>query len=107
MKALEQWQIDDIRKQKSAGKTDMQLAQQYNVHYRTIQNYCKDIKSPMQDELEKQGYDIKVISTTPGKTLNFKDVTQIVKGKEWIKIYKGDELIGLLEPQNVTAIVPI
>ncbi|MEG6613738.1 hypothetical protein V6C42_12860 [Pseudoclostridium thermosuccinogenes] len=61
----------------------------------------------MQEELDKQGYDIKVISTTPGKTLNFTGVTQIVKGKDWIKIYRGKELIGLLEPQNVTAIVPI
>jgi len=44
MKALTPEQIEQVRKEYASGKTDMELAMKYLVHYRTIQNYCKGIK---------------------------------------------------------------
>jgi len=104
-KALEPWQVNDIRKQKAEGKTDMQLAQLYNVHYKVIQDCCKPI--PGQFSLDGTGQDIKVIGITPGKTLNFAGVTEIRKGKDWIEVRRGEEVIGLLNEANITAIVPL
>jgi hypothetical protein len=106
MKALEQWQIEDCRKQHSEGKTYYQLAQLYSCHPRTIENYCKP-ELPGQIRIEGIGFDIKVISTTPGKTLNFKGVTKIDKKPDWIRIMKEEEVIALLTPENITAIIPM
>ena len=44
MKALTPEQIEQVRTEYSSGKTDIELANKYLVHYRTIQNYCKGIK---------------------------------------------------------------
>jgi len=44
MKILTDEQIEQVRKEYASGKTDIELANKYLVHYRTIQNYCKGIK---------------------------------------------------------------
>jgi transposase len=41
MKALDDKTIQEIRQRRSNGETSLQLAIEYHVHYRTIENYCK------------------------------------------------------------------
>lgn len=100
IKALEQWQIDDIRKQKAEGKTLMQLAQQYNVHYKTIENYLK----PPKEEDPSDGQAIRIISNNPGKTRNYTGITSIIKGKEWVDLYRDEEMIATVRTAEIFSI---
>jgi Cft2 family RNA processing exonuclease len=44
IKALTDEQIAEVKSRRLNGAKVMQLANEYHVHYRTIENYCKDIR---------------------------------------------------------------
>ena len=43
-KAHDDATINEILERRANGEKVMQLALEYNVHYRTIENYCKDLR---------------------------------------------------------------
>ncbi len=45
-KAYDEKTIAEIREKRKNGAKVMQLAIEYFVHYRTIENYCKSIERP-------------------------------------------------------------
>jgi uncharacterized protein YjdB len=110
LKALEQYQINDIYQKSEQGMTYGELAAMYHISPATVKNYVtveRARREPVIDIPEQQGTDIKVIGITPGKTLNFSNVTNIVRDKQWIHIMSGEDKIGMLVPENVTAIIPV
>jgi predicted transcriptional regulator len=108
LKALEQYQINDIYQKSEQGMTYGELAAIYHISPATVKNYVtleRARRDPVTDTTE--GADIKVIGMTPGKTLNFQNVTNIIRDKQWIHIMSGEYKIGMLVPENVTAIIPV
>lgn len=104
LRALEQWQVDDIVKQKGK-KSAVQLGQQYGVHYRTIENYWKKyLKHETKEETKK--HTIRIISTTAGKVRNY-IVDKIDCGKLWTELYLNGEEIAKIWNNNIFAIEPV
>lgn len=115
MKALEPWQIDDIIKQKSEGKTYMQLAALYNCHYKTIENALREWRqSQEQEQVEGQieieefkGYSLKVLLMND-KTMNFDEIgkyEKLVKLDIWQLYDTCGEVVAIFEARNVSGIV--
>lgn len=110
MKALEQYQISDIYQKSEQGMTYGELAALYHISPATVKNYVmveRARREPVVDIAEQHGTDIKVIGITPGKTLNFANVTNVIRDRQWIHIMSGEDKIGMLVPENVTAIIPV
>lgn len=44
MKALDDSKIEEVQKRRQNGERIKPLALEYNVHYRTIENYCRELR---------------------------------------------------------------
>jgi hypothetical protein len=104
MKALEDWQIKDIIKQHAEGKTLVELAQIYNVHYKTIANY-------INAEKPAEGLNIKVFFNVQDnekkQTFNhYGVIEQETKGR-WLHLYKQNGEEAIINMDNVNQIISL
>jgi hypothetical protein len=110
LKALEQYQINELYQKAEQGITYGELASFYHISPATVKNYVTVERArhePVKEEAIAESVNIKVIGVTPGKTLNFSNVTNIFRDKQWIHIMSGEDKIGMLIPENITAIIPL
>jgi hypothetical protein len=86
MKALTDEQIATIRTRRRNGAKVMELAIEYHVHYRTIENYCKGIKRAISADIADAS------AESEGK-MNYKKFQEtLIKAKmAAIKAAKGDD----------------
>ena len=101
-KALEQWQIDDIVKQKGK-QSSMQLSMRYHVHRKTIENYWRQ---HLLEHPEQKARTIRVISTTAGKVRNY-IIDKIYYEKLWTILFLNDQEIAKIWNNNIFAIEPV
>lgn len=111
-KIFDQWQIDDIVKQKQEGKTYMQLASTFNCHHKTIENVLKEWRDlqevePIEEQTGPLGYNLKVLLMND-KTMNFDGIGKYEKLQRldvWQLYDLNGEVVAIFEARNVSGIV--